>query len=240
MNILSIGNSFSLDAQRYVHQIARADGVELDAINLYIGGCSLSTHFRNMLSGAREYGLQVNGHISGFKVSLQEGLLSRDWDVVTLQQASPNSFDYESYQPYLNELADYVRACVPKAKIFMHQTWAYDKESTRFQNILLGETPDTMLAMIKEAYKKAAKEIGADGIIPGGEVLMMLLQNGIEKVHRDNHHASMGIGRYALGLTWYKVLTGNSVTENSFSDFDEPISAEEIAIAKKCVMECLG
>ena len=29
MNILSIGNSYSMDAQRYLHQIAEADGVEL-------------------------------------------------------------------------------------------------------------------------------------------------------------------------------------------------------------------
>jgi hypothetical protein len=31
------------------------------------------------------------------------------------------------------------------------------------------------------------------------------------------------------------VLTGNSVAENRFCDFDEPISQEEIAIVKKCV-----
>ena len=41
MNILSIGNSFSQDAQRYLHDIAKADGVVLSAFNLYIGGCPL-------------------------------------------------------------------------------------------------------------------------------------------------------------------------------------------------------
>ena len=51
------------------------------------------------------------------------------------------------------------------------------------------------------------------------------------------HHAHLGIGRYALGLTWYAVLTGRDVTENTFSDFDVPVSEEEIRIAKECVME---
>ncbi|MDD6308286.1 MAG: DUF4886 domain-containing protein [Clostridia bacterium] len=44
INILSIGNSFSQDAQKYLHQIAQADGFNLDAYNLFIGGCPLSRH----------------------------------------------------------------------------------------------------------------------------------------------------------------------------------------------------
>ena len=42
MNILSIGNSFSQDAQQYLHRIAAADSVALNTFNLMIGGCSLS------------------------------------------------------------------------------------------------------------------------------------------------------------------------------------------------------
>ncbi|MGN1128615.1 MAG: DUF4886 domain-containing protein, partial [Candidatus Flemingiibacterium sp.] len=44
LKVLSIGNSFSQDAQRWLHDIAAADGVELLAKNLYIGGCSLERH----------------------------------------------------------------------------------------------------------------------------------------------------------------------------------------------------
>lgn len=59
MNILSIGNSFSKDAHRYLHQIARADGMDIQACNLYIGGCSLGTHYRNMLSEERAHMLEI-------------------------------------------------------------------------------------------------------------------------------------------------------------------------------------
>ena len=38
MNILTIGNSFSDDATRYLHQIARKDGVDLQVANVSIGG----------------------------------------------------------------------------------------------------------------------------------------------------------------------------------------------------------
>ena len=127
MDILSIGNSFSQDAQRYLHSIAKSDGVELNTFNLFIGGCSLSRHYRNMLSENREYTLEMNGQSTDFNVSLKEALLNRSWDVVTLQQVSNESPYFETYQPYLNKLTEYVRACVPKAKIVIHQTWAYEQ-----------------------------------------------------------------------------------------------------------------
>ena len=122
MNILSIGNSFSQDAQRYLHRIAKADGFVLYTFNLYIGGCSLSLHYRNMISDEKAYTLEMNGESTGFKVSLKDALLNRDWDVITIQQVSDKSPYYETYQPYLGEIVEYVRLYAPKAKIAMHQT----------------------------------------------------------------------------------------------------------------------
>lgn len=235
MNILSIGNSFSCDAQRYLHAIAKADSVELNTFNLFIGGCPLSLHYRNMQSGERAYELEMNGESTLFKVSLKEALLNRDWDVVTVQQVSQLSPYYETYQPYLNSLTEYVRLLVPKAKIAVHQTWSYEKDSYRL-NVELGYSDQRdMFYDIKRAYKKAADEIKADFIIPSGEVFEALLSDGIEKVHRDTFHASFGVGRYALGLIWYMCLTGHPIKDNSFASFDEEISSDEVQKAKKCV-----
>lgn len=236
MNILSIGNSFSQDAQRYLSRIAKADGVKLQSFNLYIGGCSLARHYRNMLSGEREYELEMNGTNTHFKVSLQEALLNRDWDVVTVQQLSQESGDYQSYQPYLDELVDFIRVHVPKAKIAFHQTWAYEQGSQKLQKT--GYTQwQQMTEDVVKAAKKAAKAIKADYLLPSGEVFQALLKNGIEKVHRDTFHASLGLGRYALGLTWYRILTGKDIMDNTFADLDEEISSKQIVIVKKCVME---
>ena len=77
MKILSIGNSFSQDAQRYIHNIAKADGFDLKCFNLYIGGCSLHTHYVNMQTDQKAYTLEMNGESTGFKVSLKEALLNR-------------------------------------------------------------------------------------------------------------------------------------------------------------------
>ncbi len=234
MNILSIGNSFSIDAQRYLHRIARSAGVELTTCNLYIGGCPLELHYRNMLTDEKKYALGINGEDSWFYVSLSEALANRKWDVITFQQASHESPFAETYDPYLEELAEYVRTFQPKAKFAFHQTWAYEANSERL-NMVGGMTAAEMLEGIKKAAAKAAKTIDADMLIPCGEVMRALSEAGIEKVHRDTFHASYGLGRYALGLCWYKVLTGNSLEEVTFTDTDEPMTAEEIAIAKQCV-----
>ena len=237
MNVLSIGNSFSQDAQRYLHSIARADGVEVNCFNLYIGGCPISTHYRNMMGNNKAYMLQVNGHPTGFNVTMEEAILNRNWDVITIQQASHESNDYETYQPYLNPLMVYVRKCCPKAKIAVHQTWAYEDDSSKLTERMGYTNHKDMLNDICKAYVSAAKDINADYLIPSGELLSSLLDRGIEKVHRDTFHASLGLGRYAIGLLWYAILTGNNIADNAFCDFDEEVTKEEIAIIKEAVKD---
>ena len=153
MNILSIGNSFSQDAQRYLHRIAKADGYSLDTFNLYIAGCPLSRHYRNMISEEKAYILEMNGDITGFKVSLKDALLNRDWDVVTIQQQSSKAPFYETYQPYLNEIVNHIKKCVPNAKIAIQQTWAYEQGSQMLES--LGYSEHTkMFEDIKASYQK--------------------------------------------------------------------------------------
>lgn len=235
MKILAIGNSFSQDATRYLHQIARAAGDHLEVFNLYVPGCPLHRHYRNMLGDKREYLLEVNGQITNFAVSMQEALLSQKWDVITLQQVSYEAPHYETYQPYLSELAAYVRKLQPEAKILLHETWAYEGDTPRLRNKGGYETPEAMTADLKTAYYTAAQSIGADGVIPGGEVLLDVLHRGVASVHRDTAHASYGVGRYALGLIWYRCLFDKPVADNPFCDWDVPVTAEECAIAKAAV-----
>lgn len=235
MNILAIGNSFSHDATRYLYQIARADGNELTVVNVCIGGCSLERHYNNMLSDERAYGLQYNSYETNVYVTLKEALSNRAWDVITLQQVSNRSPKPESYHPYIEELAAYARKLCPSAKIYIHQTWGYENGSKRLVEEMGYDCFDSMQNDIVNAYQAAAEAIGADGIIRSGEMFEALLHAGIPSVHRDTFHASLGLGRYALGLLWYHTLTGRSVTENTFSEFDEPISNEHIALIKETV-----
>lgn len=236
INVLSIGNSFSQDAQRYLHDIAKHEGVDLQTVNLFRGGCPLERHYRNIMGNREDYDLQINGEQAFFRVTAKDALLSRKWDYITIQQASRDSFNQDEYFPYITELVEYVRKMCPKAKILVHQTWAYADDSDRLKNVGF-EKYDEMFEGVKKCYGFAAEAINADGIIPCGEALQMALKMGIEKVHRDTAHASMGVGRFILALTWYKYITKNSIDNINFTLFDEDVTDEEYKIAIEAVNE---
>lgn len=233
MKVLAIGNSFSNDAMRYLHKIAEAGGVEMKTVNLYIGGCPLSRHYANMNNDAAEYDFEYNGDRTGIKVSIRQALQSDIWDVVTLQQVSQESVDYKTYQPYLERLAEYVKLHAPKARLMIHQTWSYEENSARLNTELGYSSQRAMFDDLKSAYDEAARSLGDVQIIPSGQTMQYLIEAGVERVHRDTFHATLGTGRYALGLVWYEILTGKSCIENTFSGFDEPVSEGEAAIAKQ-------
>lgn len=235
MKILSIGNSFSQDAQRYFAGVCRAAGVEVYNVNLYIGGCSLERHVGNIGSKSAEYMLEIGGNFSGRYVTVDEMLTEEKWDIITLQEVSQRSFDIDFFKAYLPTLADYVRKKQPYAKIALHMTWGYKTASEK-----IAATPyacmGDMFADIDKTYAKAESLIGADLLIPSGRVIQRLADEGYE-VHRDGFHLGRGLGRYAAALCWLKALFGISVLDNGFSDFDEEISAEEILAAKRAAEE---
>lgn len=240
MKVLAIGNSFSNDAMRYLHNIAKAEGCDMKTVNIYIGGCPLSKHYMNMNNDAADYDFEYNGDRTGIKVSIRQALQSDIWDVVTFQQVSSQSVDYETYTPYLGALAEYAAYHAPKAKFMIHQTWAYEQGSERLTHEMGYGDQSEMFSDLKAAYEKAAEELGGVQIIPSGEAFQELIKAGAPRIHRDTFHASLGLGRYTLGLVWYETLTGKSCLNNSFADFDVPVSPEEAELAKRCAHIAAG
>ena len=235
--ILAIGNSFSEDATRYLYKISAADNKPMRLYNLYIGGCPLSRHFRLMKTGESAYDFQFNGMKTGMSISIPKAVLVDEWDYITLQQVSHQSPRYETYQPYLNALAAYIRENNPKAKLMIHQTWAYEQGSRRLCEELGYADQADMFRDVKASYDKAAAEIKADGIIPSGELFQRMLKNGFDTVHRDTFHAHLGYGRYALAALWYDLLTGNDVRGNTFRDLDVPSDGVDFELIQKLAHE---
>ena len=238
MKILSIGNSFSMDAQRYIHRISELNATPIKTVNLYIGGCSLRTHYFNMLENNKKYEFQFNGEVTRLPVTIKDALMSDEWDFVTFQQASFYSPKMESYEPYLSELSAYVKKYAPQAKQLIHQTWAYSAEHI-IKSGMTG-TREDMFNSLCECYDKAAKEIGADGLIPTGKLVERLIINGIDTPYRDGYHLSLGAGRLAAGLLWYCFFTGANPDEVILPSPDEPVSEEEILIIRKSVKQILS
>ena len=225
MKILSIGNSFSMDAQRWIPELAASLGQEVLLGDLYIGGCSLERHADNMRTGAPAYEYSENNRSLG-TCRLKTGLIDRDWDVVTLQQASHFSGLKETYYPYIGQLADYVHSLCPKAKIYVHETWAYEYNSTHPQFANYGCDRHKMHSALCEAYEGAASSIGAP-LIPVGEAVALARQNPVfdpEKggmpLTRDGFHLSYQYGRYLAAAVWCETLLGLDSRNSSFAPED--------------------
>lgn len=222
MKILAIGNSFSQDALHYLHQIAEADGVSIKAVNLYIGGCSLQTHWENIRNDKPDYLLEINGASTDTYVSIAQALQMEAWDYIVTQQASHDSGLPETYHPYLENIVSYLRENAPQAKILLHKTWAYEIDSLHGGFVRYHQNQQEMYERLSDAYQSSADALGLR-IIPSGDVIQELRQkepflygHGGMSICRDGFHMNLIYGRYLLGAVWYRFLTEKSLAGNTY------------------------
>ncbi|MBR5366953.1 MAG: DUF4886 domain-containing protein [Clostridia bacterium] len=216
MRTLSIGNSFSQDACGYLHQTAASAGIDWECVNLYIGGCSLEYHAENLREGRQNYAFEINGAGTGRQVSIPEALgeMGR-FDFITLQQASHFSGMKETYFPFIRELYDACRAAQPDAEIVIHETWAYETDSTHGAFPNYGSDQRRMYACLRDAYREAAEALGVR-LIPVGDAVQYLRENvpafdyphGGAPLTRDGFHLAIPDGRYLAALVWIETLAG--------------------------------
>ena len=202
MKIIAIGNSFSQDCTAYLEQLTDDD---VTVRNLYIGGCSLARHADNLKEAKKEYELQRNGVMIGDShVSINEMLVSEDWDVVTVQEVSGNSGKYEVFALHLCEVLDAVRTLCPRARIVWNQTWSYASYSSHGRFVDYDCDTEKMHRMIDDSAHRAAREHGL-GLIETGRAIHTLRHtlpaDGTE-LCRDGFHLSLTDGRYAAAYVW--------------------------------------
>lgn len=170
VRLLTIGNSFSANATRYLKDLAKAGGHTLIHQPLVLPGASFQdqvTKLKKHEANPRDKaGLYANG------LSLKQALTTEKWDYVTVQQASIKSADFRTYQPHAGWLKDYVIKHAPQAKLLIHQTWAYRVDDPRFTKPSGKEgepkTQEQMHRGLTSAYNQIAAELGGR-IIPVGD-----------------------------------------------------------------------
>ena len=238
VRILAIGNSFSQDAvEQYLHELAEAEGISTIIDNMFIGGCSLERHVKNARDNAPAYAYRKIGtdgkKREKGKMSLETVLADEDWDYVSLQQASPFSGMYETYEASLPELIEYVKARLPKkTKLMLHQTWAYASTSKHsgFKNYNCNQL--TMYQAIADAVKKAAKANKIKIVIPSGTAIQNARTSFIgDHLNRDGYHLDVKIGRYTAACTWFERIFKHNVVGNPYAP--EGLDEARKAVAQK-------
>ncbi len=234
MKILAIGNSFSVDALEYFEEVAKDLGEEVIIGDLFIGSCTIDTHANNAQGGFNAYEFYTNFAIDGLEpvktptqsmesmhvgkkwnaytdYALTDAISLTDWDVVTVQQGSGYSGRPNSYKR-LPELLAFVRKNTkPETKIYFHNTWAYQQDSTHPHFAFYDNSQKKMYKCILSALETEVKtnpEI--NGIIPSGIAVQNARKEFGDTMTRDGFHMSFSLGRYLTSLVWAKTLFGKA------------------------------
>ena len=218
IKILAIGNSFSVDGMEFLWNILARLGYDVYLGNLYIGGCSLDTHWGNIRDDSLAYTYYTND-MGVWKTKnnakLSEALVAQEWDIITIQQVSQYS-GMPSTMGNLQNILDYVKTNMPNkdAKIYWHMTWAYQQNYNspeKFGNY--GNNQMTMYNAITSTVESTIKtNSDIAGFIPSGTTIQNMRTSYLgDTLTRDGFHMSYGLGRYAAAMTWAKFLTGESI-----------------------------
>ncbi len=239
MKILSIGNSFSQDAHRWLHSFAAAQGIDMQTANLFIGGCSLKMHYDNLINDTEKYAFELNGNECERMISLEEAIKYDDWDIITIQQVSNDSGKPQSYFPYLNLVCDYVKETVPNAELYIQETWSYEIDVCHSGYFHYHHSQEEMYRRLHDCYEMAANLTGGK-IIPAGTVVQALREEtkefnyrkGGRSLCRDGFHMSYDYGRYAVAATWVAAITGADIRDNTFIPEEDRFEAVDPALLK--------
>lgn len=148
LKVLMVGNSFSLSVLTYLPKIAEASGKKLKLGEAMIGSCTIWRHYGEYGKTEKDpshrpywTNLKLPGRPDG-KVSLQDLLTADRWDIVTIQQASHESWRGETFEG-APKLIALIRKHQPQAEIVIQQTWSYRSDDSRVM------PPDSEWALIR-------------------------------------------------------------------------------------------
>lgn len=223
--VLSIGNSFSEDAQRFLWSIAQSYGIPAENIvvaNMYIGGSELAQHVNNIASDAAAYQYQLFESATQEtinNVKLSAAIRAERWDVVTFQQASHYSGLPAQYANHIETLTKFVEdnATNPNVQIMWHMTWAYQQSSTHSGFNNYNKDQMTMYNAILDAVTQKVNPISqVTNVIPSGTAVQNARTSYIGDLFtRDGYHLSDPLGRYIAGLMFFKSITGFNLDKST-------------------------
>lgn len=206
LNILLIGNSFTLDSEAYLIE----ENCILDSIKTLHGK---SINIYHTIYGGRGlegwWDILENNMVSYLKV-YGPGMTNNKFDHVVIQQVSSECATYSSYFPYLGNNYERLKEYLGESsKVWLLMPWSRGT----------GTDSGSGTPYVKEGYERIAETVNrittdypqlSLGIIPQGTAIQnargnSLLDNGYG-LTRDGQHLSTGTGRYIAASLLYHLL----------------------------------
>lgn len=203
LRILAIGNSFTIDALRYVSDILTNLGVDKATYSLY-GATHSSASLEHWCEQALQDSLVELTHWGGAKMDVEQGtmqeLLAQSWDVVVLIQKSEDAIHYETFNPWLHQLIDHILQHCPNPNLTLawEMSWSYnDTYVTTYSNY-------GRWLLIALAAQTMTWNDGIDVVIPVGTAIQNARNtdlNSESQLTRDGWHLNEGVGCYIAACT---------------------------------------
>lgn len=252
LRVLCIGNSYTSDALSCVPAIMQAAGISDANYSIYqalISGSSLRTWWNTI---AYEDTLQLD-FVAGSKMPLSKGpwkdLLAQKWDIVTLQQYSGDAVNYDTFNPWLRKLIDFIKDNCPNPSVTLAWQTAWSYSSLYNQQM----TPYERWLYISLAVKQMVINDGIDVLIPVGTAIQNARStslNTVSELTRDGTHLDLGVGRYTASCTWYQALIapvfdlsvmGNEAlppmgTSPNIRYPSQPVTADNRELCQRCAV----
>ncbi len=272
LKVLSIGNSFSIGMHAALPPVAKSFGRRVDICTMFIGGCSLERHCKNLAEPeSAPYKInwtwdnQLSNPVVPFagvlanvvdaktgkvrKMSnIPQMLRAEKWDVVTIQQASHESWKSESYHPFGDELVKAIREGAPQAKIVVQETWSYVSFCPRYAQWGIDQTE--MYNRLHKCYGDFAAKYGFD-VIPVGTAVQLYRRRlpvrstdtevGGDPVGKSPNGDSIHMnanGEYLQSLVWAGALLGVDVAECNY--VPKAVSREKAAVMRECAARAVA
>lgn len=208
--ILMIGNSFSLNATKYVPNMCAEQGVDVTIGILYRSGETLENHLTNAQSNDAIYTYYERTSINGVtnltthtNFTFSQALERNEWEYVTFQQRSSDSNKYETYQPFLTDLKSFVETNLTQTVNYgVLQTWALS--STVNPNQQKAYTD------IVGAYRQAMIDSDLSFILPAGTAIQnargIAEINAIDDELTDDGYHLGELGMYIASASVFESL----------------------------------
>ena len=236
-----IGNSFADDTIYYASRIAQSYGINLNIFNSYIAGCTVNKHYENLTTDAALYSMRSMNNDSWVyndNMTLDAIIQTRQWDIITFQQASAEVGRNSSYSNLANLVNEVKNRLDYSPRIMWHQTWAYDYSYQEYYDYFSYFNNDqiAMYNAIIDCYQNEVLPLGLfERTIPAGTAVQNLRSSYMKDTFsRDGKHMSNTHGRFLLGLDFLSSVYGIDLYKSpcTYRPFD--INQSFVNVATEC------
>ena len=240
VKILSVGNSFAVDTMEHTADILQSLGITDFVLgNLYIGGCSINRHYRNITEDLAEYVYYTNtgnGWQQTEQVSVADAIRLQDWDIISIQHGTGDNSRYTAPESYENlpKLIEHIRTLAERqVTIAFNMAWVAEPESTHHEITSYGGDQRKMYENLTKLTERMVAPM-VDVVSPVGTAVQNARGALHQKLTRDDFHLSYTLGRYIAALTFLKALCDIDVAAVTWCP--DGVTESEREIAKKAAL----